>query len=64
VFDHVLGDGRLRDVKAKLEEFAVDARGDIELAAMRERSGDIDLSQNHSARQQRRGPTRYDLDKF
>jgi hypothetical protein len=34
------------------------------LYSMRERSGDIDLSQNHSARQQRRGPTRYDLDKL
>src|SRR3974390_2438574 len=27
VFDHVLGDRRLSDFEAKLEEFAVDARG-------------------------------------
>src|SRR5262245_12732120 len=27
VFDHVFGDGRLCDLKAKLEELAVDARG-------------------------------------
>jgi len=27
VFDHVREDGRLRDVEAKLEELAVDARG-------------------------------------
>src|SRR5262245_6790229 len=27
VFDHVLGDGRLCDLEAKLEELAVDARG-------------------------------------
>src|SRR3974390_1482824 len=27
MFDHVLGDGRLREIEAKLEELAVDARG-------------------------------------
>src|SRR5215471_8129050 len=26
VFDHVLGDGRLRDLEAKLEQFAMDTR--------------------------------------
>src|SRR5262249_49188176 len=27
VFDHVVGDGRLGDLEAKLEQFAMDARG-------------------------------------